>query len=774
MIVPKRRKRAFPPSPSRLSSLRFLLFAVLLLLPTLETGVGILKEPFPPAYEYWRAPVTQIGMPNGPFGTEVTPEGDLYTGYHEFFLRYGVEYGPGRICSKHWLAGGIPIVRYYQQADGLIYQVETFGTSLNGRPDGPLADMMAVTIVNPRSWPITAVLTSGFRYRGESVYRPKPRIKFNSKWVYRFKGDFALRGGRILGQMPPSPALREGFHGQSYLMIAEGVAPRKDEDYQFRGSDRGVGPATAVMESVYKIPIRPYRQRRLVFKILHQPAGLEARSALARLDYDEEKRKIARLWDSLFDRAATFETPDVKLADMAEASIANLFIGCDVQGKWLVPRVNELQYDGFYYRDGAWMIRAFDLTGYPDQAKRCLDYFLYKQRPDGLFQSQKGQLDGWGQALWALGQHARITGDRGYEKRLMPPVEKAIKWLRLARRQDAAITGKPGLLPASDPKDNEQIAGHLFGSNFWAYRGLLEAMRIAEGAGDAKRAAEWKRDLADYRKALMAALGPATARAGGAIPPAEEPGGYDWGNLQVVSPGAFLPPDHPWVTATLNRARSQFNEGLMTYIRRDTIHGYVGFDVPETELMRGEGEKALDALLSAAAHATGANGGFEYGSARRRDYGKNLSPHGCFAAKYLSLYRNCLVRETPDALYLGSALSPAWVLPGERVRVKNAPTDFGPVSYDLDGVAGGARLTLKLDGGARTKPLRKIVLSAPVGSRIVSAEAPGGGALFNEKSVTLSPKSQSVRISWTLPRDAERWTSEAYMKRYCLPQIVTE
>ena len=32
--------------------------------------------------------------------------------------------------------------------------------------------------------------------------------------------------------------------------------------------------------------------------------------------------------------------------------------------------------------------------------------------------------------------------------------------------------------------------------------------------------------------------------------------------------------------------------------------------------------------------------------------------------------------------------------------------------------------------------------------------------------------SRQAEIRWSLPRDAERWTAEAYMKRYCLPSVV--
>jgi hypothetical protein len=431
--------------------------------------------------------------------------------------------------------------------------------------------------------------------------------------------------------------------------------------------------------------------------------------------------------------------------------------------------VNELQYDGFYLRDGAFMIRALDLMGRHAEAEACLRYFLSRQKPDGLFQSQAGQMDGWGQALWAIGQHGRITGNAAFQRSAFPAVEKAVEWLQKARHRP----GSMGLLPPADPRDNEQIGGHLFGADFFAYRGLWEARRLAQSV-NAPEAGAWERELSEYHAAVMTALKTATSRTGGYIPPALEPGGYDWGNLEVVVPGHVLPARHPWVTATLSHARGQFTEGQMTYADRDTIHGYLGFDVPMTELQRGENERALDALLSAAAHTTAANGGFEYGSASRRDYGKNLSPHGCWAAKYIALLRDSLIREEGDTLHLGSALSPAWVEPGQSVRVLHAPTDFGTVDYTLQGQKYGAKLILQVMRHEGSLPLKKIVIHAPVGARFQAAEARRGLLFQNSERIELEPYADELEIEWSLPSDTKKWTTEAYLKRYCLPPVVQQ
>jgi len=74
-----------------------------------------------------------------------------------------------------------------------------------------------------------------------------------------------------------------------------------------------------------------------------------------------------------------------------------------------------------------------------------------------------------------------------------------------------------------------------------------------------------------------------------------------------------------------------------------------------------------------------------------------------------------------------------------------------------------------LPSGPRARNLKRIVLHAPAGSRFLGAEAPGAGAAWNEEAVTIAPDAREVNLNWSLPPDADRWTTEAYQRRYCLP-----
>jgi hypothetical protein len=119
----------------------------------------------------------------------------------------------------------------------------------------------------------------------------------------------------------------------------------------------------------------------------------------------------------------------------------------------------------------------------------------------------------------------------------------------------------------------------------------------------------------------------------------------------------------------------------------------------ETDLAAGSQQRVVDGLYAELAHTTATHAGFETGV---RVYGSravddNMTPHGWFAAEYVTLLRNMLVRERPDGIALMSALSPAWLKPGESVSVHDAPTAYGKLSFTLRPTDDGARLEWHAD-----------------------------------------------------------------------------
>jgi hypothetical protein len=382
--------------------------------------------------------------------------------------------------------------------------------------------------------------------------------------------------------------------------------------------------------------------------------------------------------------------PESKVVDTFYASLMNLLMSRYRQDGFWIQTVNNLQYHAFWLRDSALISSMFDQVGLHDIAAKDLRFFLTWQQPDGLFISRPGQYDGFGQALWAFGDHVRRTGDVAFAQMVLPAVDRAMAWLQKARAADNL-----GLLPPSDPHDNEQVAGHLVGDNLWGVAGAHAAATIARTAGEPQTADRWAAEAAAYQATLDAQIRQAAAANGGVIPPAiDQKGGEDWGNLWPVWPTGIYSPADPMIYRTMRRARADFREGIATYLDGRLLHAYLGFRVWQTQLAAGDQQQPVYGLYASLAHTTATNAGFETGV---RVYGSravddNMTPHGWFAAEYVQLLRNMLVREHGDGIALMSALSRAWLEPGESVSVRDAPTTFGKVSFTLRSRRGGARL----------------------------------------------------------------------------------
>jgi hypothetical protein len=507
---------------------------------------------------------------------------------------------------------------------------------------------------------------------------------------------------------------------------------------------RHVGPTTLVGVTRYQGSLRAGRSVVLDFTVPTVPVDRpgSAYSKIAAASSATYRARALGTWRRLLGRAMQIRLPERKVVDTFYASIMNLALVRYRQDGYWIQTVNNLQYHAFWLRDTAMIASMFDQVGLHDIAQQDLDYFLTWQNPDGLFISRLDQYDGFGQALWAFGDHVRRTGDVGFAQKVLPAVGRAMNWLEKARAADPL-----GLLPPSTPRDNELVAGHLVGDNLWGVAGARAAATLARATGDGALADRWAAEAAAYQATLDAQLRQAVKRTGGWMPPAiDAKGGENWGNLWPVWPTEVYPATNDMVERTMRHERSLFREGIASYDGTRNLHGYLGFRVFQTDLAAGKQGRAIDGLYAELAHTTAANAGFEtgvrvYGSRASDD---NMTPHGWFAAEYASYVRNMLVREDGEKVVLMSALSPAWLKPGDVVAVSGAPAMHGKISFKLHVIHGGAHLSWDASVPAGT------VLRWPLPAGASSVKATGlqrGG-----KSIVLPSLKGSLTVRWKLKR----------------------
>jgi len=712
-----------------------------------------------PSYSFLRNYTDQLGVAGNPAGTAVTAQSDLYTGWAELSLRAGTRLASFPSEGRTLDSGRYPILTSSRREGSVLYTFTAFSAAVGSQE----VNFARVRAVNTGNKAARAQITAFARdsgaalvthpgprtYRSDRFGRPatpartglyfQPGAEFNPLAPYTFAGRTLLRDGGVIYDFPPAPPGTK-------------VLP------QLRVDAAPVERQTIFGQTAYVARLKARQGLILDFHMPVAPATPGPQySRIQGSSFNVYRRKTVAEWARFMRAATRIDLPERKAVDTYYASLMNIALPRyrAPNGAW-IQTVNNLRYHAFWLRDGAVMANALDLVGLHRQAGDDLGFFLDWQNPDGLFISRPGQLDGFGQTLWAFGEHLRRTDNGAFASRVYPAVRRAMAWFIANRAADPLR-----LLPPGNPGDNEYVAGHLAGDNFWAIAGIEQAVEMARRLHQSGDLARWSAELADYRSAVQAQARAAAARSGGYIPPAfDVPGGQDWGNYWAAYPGSPFAPTDPLVTATLNHVRAESAEGIATYGDPHMLHAVIGYRALETMLRRGEQGNVVRGFYDSLAHTTSTNGSFETGLMPFGNRSVDLAtvPHGWGAAEYVSLLRNMLIREQDNGVMLMSALSPSWLEPGQTVAVHGGATAFGPLDFTLRTSSGGATLTWT----SRLRRGAQLSVPVPLGTRDVHAPGLKAGIIH------LRGRNGKINIAWRLtgPRPTYSATVRALLAAY--------
>lgn len=462
---------------------------------------------------------------------------------------------------------------------------------------------------------------------------------------------------------------------------------------------------------------------------------------IRRADLTVNAQQMADGWRAERAAGAVIKVPEVAVQRALDASITGMLVPRYrlPDGRW-IQTVNMLQYHAFWIRDAAIIADALDRVGLATKAEQDLEFLADWQTPDGTFVSRVGQGDGFGQALWGLGQHARLTGDVSFARRWVPAVDRAVTWAT-----NTIASTPTGLLPPSDPKDNEWAAGTLTGDQLWGVAGLDAAASLAGYAGDTALRARALKARDTLRSRLVTAMR-ASAVGGRLQPTLDGTVGTSWGERWAAWPYPTLAPTDPLVQSSLQAALFEQQEGVAVYGGR-YLHSYLGFRDWQTLLRAGEQTQPVAGLYATIAHLTATGGGFETSIApwSTRDAKVNLAPHAWLAAELTTFVHDLIAHDDGTDLMVLSALPSAWIQPGAVTEVQRLPTGFGPLDLTLTPTATGATLTWNLDlrAGQRAPRIR---WALPPWVQFVKASA---GATHVGNELRMTATSGSVTVTWS-------------------------
>jgi hypothetical protein len=709
-------------------------------------------------FTYLAYPNLEMAMMGGKVGFQLTYDGAFMNRESELCFFSGKNLKPVMVRPKTMLDGYIPVFQYQWNEGNILYQVESFAWTLDDNPESTPVAFIRVKYTNQGKKKADAAITSALRFSGKfKRFDYNPPYAFSTGWIYRMENNQIIRNSKMMFLTPPN--------GKKFAVA--GVPYQKP----FNGDDYYITDRAEACLSQFAKTLAPGESRTLDFKYPYRSYPTDSTAAINALQaaaYDTYRAKCVSFWKKELAKGMQVSIPEKKANDAWKANLVYDFMAIypsKIEGAW-VPSVNRFQYCGFWLRDGGYIVRSYDMYSHHSTAARCLKNFTQYQKENGNFESQEGQTDGFGQALFALGEHYFMTGDRAYAESIYKHFPPAVEYLKKARAKDPLH-----LLPATSVADNELITGHYTGHNFWALAGLKTALRLAKALGKTEDAKTFQAEYDDYYKAFMAQL-EKTAGKDGYIPPGlDAEGGEDWGNFIGVFPSEVLDPFDPRIKASLDKVhRDKYAEGVMTYQNR--IHQYVTVKVTQNSVYRGDQEQTLQDYYHILLHMGAANEMFEwkaqpYGN---RDVMNNYPPHGWGSAMFTSLFRNMLIAERGGNsgidyrdLHLFTAISPEWAKPGEAVSFTNAATEVGPCSASLKFAKDGA--VLEFSPQYRTQP-RQVVLHIPYFVELKSYTTNAKTHRLENGNLILSPDVRQVSLKWDYKKKIEPLNFDKVVKDY--------
>jgi hypothetical protein len=423
-----------------------------------------------------------------------------------------------------------------------------------------------------------------------------------------------------------------------------------------------------------EVTLTPRASRTLRFLLPAYPAAAATLARLARVPHARRVDEVLAQCDARLAAGASFALGDAETESALRAATSLLLACRERHGPLWFPIGGPFQYRDVWLRDGARVAQALAIAGHTREASELAAGLATLQWPNGAYLTQRGQLDGTGQALWTFEQVLLRCTPRPPLDAFLDGGLHAWRWLEWERSPETRGGERFGaMMPFADPRDGELVRAQLTGNDAWSIAGERALAHLLQAAGRSAQAESVGASVAGYRVGFAAAL----ARCGAAeVPPSWQRVGRDWGNLAVGWPCEALAPDDAHLAATARRAwHDAGDNGLVAYGTADSLHAYLGADLGTWALLAGRRDDAERVLAALLRWRTASGTSCELFSSAG-DFGRNLPPHATSAAALVALVRNMVLYDDADTLRLTVGARPAW---WRGANVARAPTWWGPL-----------------------------------------------------------------------------------------------
>ncbi|HOC52677.1 MAG TPA: hypothetical protein PKJ39_03000 [Caldisericia bacterium] len=400
------------------------------------------------------------------------------------------------------------------------------------------------------------------------------------------------------------------------------------------------------------------------------------------LNFDKSKDNKVSFMKKERENELIIDVPDDNINRIFNSN--KIYLKSLINSEYITP--GPLTYKKFWFRDSAYMIPALMKIGDLKRAEKIIEYFKKKIKKDGYFQSQVGEWDSNGQALFTIAEYYRYTKNKEFLNEFYPYIKKGAEWIERKRKK---YVDSYGLLPSSFSAEHFGPNDLYYYDDYFGLKGLLDASSLANEIGNKNDSENFLKYYLEFKNDVRKAIDKDQKRLDKKICVGAFGRNIDASiiatftsifplNLDLLSKDEIM--------NSYEELRKKFfvNNCFYQNITHSGINLYLTLEIAEALLYLNEEKKAINLFDSVISLLTKTYTGPEAINPKSLGGCEGDGHHGWLVAELIHFIRNSLLFEKENGIVILSGSRKEWFKDGDKILFNNGVTYFGNISFEAN------------------------------------------------------------------------------------------
>ncbi len=400
------------------------------------------------------------------------------------------------------------------------------------------------------------------------------------------------------------------------------------------------------------------------------------------LNFDKSKDNKVSFMKKERENELIIDVPDDNINRIFNSN--KIYLKSLINSEYITP--GPLTYKKFWFRDSAYMIPALMKIGDLKRAEKIIEYFKKKIKKDGYFQSQVGEWDSNGQAIFTIAEYYRYTKNKEFLNEFYPYIKKGAEWIERKRKK---YVDSYGLLPSSFSAEHFGPNDLYYYDDYFGLKGLLDASSLANEIGNKSDSENFLKYYLEFKNDVRKAIDKDQKRLDKKICVGAFGRNIDASiiatftsifplNLDLLSKDEIM--------NSYEELRKKFfvNNCFYQNITHSGINLYLTLEIAEALLYLNEEKKAVNLFDSVISLLTKTYTGPEAINPKSLGGCEGDGHHGWLVAELIHFIRNSLLFEKENGIVILSGSRKEWFKDGDKILFNNGVTYFGNISFEVN------------------------------------------------------------------------------------------